>query len=831
MRHLNRKSWVCFLLVALLLVGNLPFAAAQDFPDRPLNTVTVTVYRPDPSQPGGRAPVAGVHVGLHSLLNPYERIYLETDAQGRVVYADDPPWLLINGMYAIFLPSADELMEAGLISDPAGYIYDDYLQDEHGQLVLLDQVSHHPQYEINLEPKVPGGPTAGVRVQKIFYPEQMGGLYQLSSAAELMRFTGPVVAGYEFKLFYENINVGPDRYYLQEDGSFAPSGAQDLVLVSDEVGQVKFPVFNQDIGDAYRVFFVEELMKADPASPLPIFNPMRVELKADTIMFSGQYMINNARKYTGEVHKTALLPNGEKENLLGGKFVIYKKDENGKPLYLKYFLEPARYKWVAEGYVENIDDAHVFTAQSMALGPDPEDQISFVVPALTWGETYYVHELEAPPGYLKSPVDVSFVNNIAEYVEYIHHIRAEVVNQRDPDTLLISKVDGRPLSPWDVETWWRALPGAQFVLAAVVDAQGQPVNENNSDSMAGLSFLIGGDEPAFAGPFLFSDYPLLTQLTEPEVDPDTRDELIALCRQLAQETVYTTDTYAGAIAINTRDSEGQPLFAPGGYAAIEVKTPTGYEHNPQIATLFLMREGEATTVEVPNTRAPSTVIIKKFDTMIQRGLEGAVFHLKTYQEGRYHVLVAMPQEGDQYEDVFVPEDELEASGKQPLGLVTDADGRVAVGPLFPGYYYYIEEIITPEGYAQERYTNMYNSSFELDQAGVPDKLDIGFTNQKLGPVPVRLFANKLLDNRAPEAGQFTFDLYQDGKVIATAKNDENGLILFDPAWVTPGENGEDVVVQLRERIPEEPDGYVYDQRVYDIRLKFLTPLIPTPRTR
>lgn len=81
-----------------------------------------------------------------------------------------------------------------------------------------------------------------------------------------------------------------------------------------------------------------------------------------------------------------------------------------------------------------------------------------------------------------------------------------------------------------------------------------------------------------------------------------------------------------------------------------------------------------------------------------------------------------------------------------------------------------------------------------------------------------LTAEKQLDGRLLEAGQFTFALYEEGQdvPVSTAVNDKDGKIQFPALHFTQEDVGTKTYL-IREMIPTVPmDGYAYDASVYTV---------------
>ena len=97
-----------------------------------------------------------------------------------------------------------------------------------------------------------------------------------------------------------------------------------------------------------------------------------------------------------------------------------------------------------------------------------------------------------------------------------------------------------------------------------------------------------------------------------------------------------------------------------------------------------------------------------------------------------------------------------------------------------------------------------------------DDNKITFSNSyKADPTPVTVGAVKKLEGKALEAGQFTFQLKDaDGKVIAEAKNDKNGAVMFDTVKFKEAGVYEYTVSEVNDK----QANIKYDEHVYKIKV-------------
>ncbi len=103
-----------------------------------------------------------------------------------------------------------------------------------------------------------------------------------------------------------------------------------------------------------------------------------------------------------------------------------------------------------------------------------------------------------------------------------------------------------------------------------------------------------------------------------------------------------------------------------------------------------------------------------------------------------------------------------------------------------------------------------------NEAAPAEKNAITFSNKyKAAPTSVTVGAVKKLEGKALEAGQFTFQLKDgDGKVIAEAKNDKNGSVMFDTVKFKKAGVYEYTVSEVNDKQADVK----YDEHVYKIKV-------------
>ncbi|MBR0462528.1 MAG: BspA family leucine-rich repeat surface protein [Erysipelotrichaceae bacterium] len=112
---------------------------------------------------------------------------------------------------------------------------------------------------------------------------------------------------------------------------------------------------------------------------------------------------------------------------------------------------------------------------------------------------------------------------------------------------------------------------------------------------------------------------------------------------------------------------------------------------------------------------------------------------------------------------------------------------------------------TPDGWVL---VSEVNSSGVIESCGLSAAI---FTNRYQPDVTgVTLHGSKMLDNTAPQAGAYSFSLYDsEGELIETVSNNDGGLIVFSPLTYT--QTGT-YTYTIKEVIPENPDDTIdYDQ--------------------
>ncbi len=125
--------------------------------------------------------------------------------------------------------------------------------------------------------------------------------------------------------------------------------------------------------------------------------------------------------------------------------------------------------------------------------------------------------------------------------------------------------------------------------------------------------------------------------------------------------------------------------------------------------------------------------------------------------------------------------------------------------------YEVTIVITDNGEGQ------LEAAVYVDGKAVADTTadEITFRNvYKAGAIDIVIDAIKTLDGRELSDDEFTFELYLDGKVIATAKNDKDGKIAFENYAIDAA--GE-YVFEVKE-VKGDAKGITYDETVYTVKV-------------
>ncbi len=125
--------------------------------------------------------------------------------------------------------------------------------------------------------------------------------------------------------------------------------------------------------------------------------------------------------------------------------------------------------------------------------------------------------------------------------------------------------------------------------------------------------------------------------------------------------------------------------------------------------------------------------------------------------------------------------------------------------------YEVTIVITDNGEGQ------LEAAVYVDGKAVADTTadEITFRNvYKAGAIDIVIDAIKTLDGRELSDDEFTFELYLDGKVIATAKNDKDGKIVFENYAIDAA--GE-YVFTVKE-VKGDATGITYDETVYTVKV-------------
>ena len=106
-----------------------------------------------------------------------------------------------------------------------------------------------------------------------------------------------------------------------------------------------------------------------------------------------------------------------------------------------------------------------------------------------------------------------------------------------------------------------------------------------------------------------------------------------------------------------------------------------------------------------------------------------------------------------------------------------------------------------------------------------DGTEITFVNTKVLPTSITFQAAKFLTGREMTEGEFTFGVYENGELVQTVTNDENGVVNFEPIPYTLADVGIHTYT-VKEVVPEgvtpenpTKDGYTYDLTSFTITVQ------------
>ncbi len=772
------------LVLASLLCLALIFPASGEAVPIGSGSIAVTVVMDDPSSPGIMVPAAGLWVALHPALDWDKVIYTQTDTNGQITFSD-----LDDGLTCVYLPKKEDLVIEGLIASyDTPYFWDNLIYDEDPRFLTINAKERVRQVKYSLHAKRNDG-TTSVRIQKSFYPYHYyneGNMFSIPAQRDLMVFSGPQVTGVEFILARQSF-LDQTIDYFQNDGTFSAVQDTALVFVTDENGQ--FLIENLPIPTDFQTNYYLIETKPAPGAVLPEYNNVPLGWLQEGII-NTQYtgaLINTPGYFAAAIQKV----DEEGKLLLGGEFIVYKRNAAGQEEYLAYrrpleFSSPA-----ISYYTSDQSKAYVFQSSNMRFIFENESTpSSFLIPGLSTGTTYYLRELTPPAGYLIAP-DLQIDESMA-WVSWDSKTAIPLINQRDMGAVKVQKVVRRYYNPVVWED--RPLSSVDFVL-----------RKTEAD---GYRFLVSGGNDGKT-PVFGEIIPAATYMDTLAGAP--QDTWTTVLCDWALQKVFTTSAKYGEFGIS-----GLPA---GQYTLMEIKTPAGYllDWDNHQTDFEIIENQAAPELFIVNSQLPDVMVFEKIGEPEGVLLPGVGFQIGYRSWGtdsiypKDHFLTSLPDSaGGGY--VFSDDPAL-----TPIVIYTDEDGRIALKDL-PDYpvqgrsgNYFIREVKPAEGYAIK--PGMADTFFTPTWEPTTT-----ITNYQLGEVALQLRSIKTLDGVRTKT-PFTFELLHEGKVIATANNDESGLIQFDEIWLTPYEG---MKLTLREQIPAISEGIRYDLSEYTSQVKFDT---------
>lgn len=145
----------------------------------------------------------------------------------------------------------------------------------------------------------------------------------------------------------------------------------------------------------------------------------------------------------------------------------------------------------------------------------------------------------------------------------------------------------------------------------------------------------------------------------------------------------------------------------------------------------------------------------------------------------------------------------------------DNGGTTQNGISYDGATHKLKVNVKDDGNGQ-----LYVESWTLDGQPGDDSTVVSFTNTYTTNVAtVNLKATKNLTGRDMKAGEFEFEVVdENGTVVASGYNDENGVINFETLSYTVDDVGKTFTYQVREVSSEENNGVTYDATTYTVQV-------------
>ena len=253
-----------------------------------------------------------------------------------------------------------------------------------------------------------------------------------------------------------------------------------------------------------------------------------------------------------------------------------------------------------------------------------------------------------------------------------------------------------------------------------------------------------------------------------KVDADNQD--IAL--KGAEFTIKNAKGEVAAVITTNETGIASAKLLPGSYTIEETKAPSGY---------LIVNGQQQFTIEPGQTESLNLVFTNKKDV-------GSVVLTKVDSEDNTKVLAGV--EYELYDDAL----------NKISDCVTGEDGKIAVGNLAPGRYFFIETK-SLEGYVQD-YNRLYFNIESNQQVAV----EITAQNKKIkGSIEI----TKVNEDEKPLKDAEFVVKNEAGEVVSKAKTDEEGIVRF-------------IELPYGKYTYQEitaPAGYVLDNTEHDFEIK------------
>ena len=351
----------------------------------------------------------------------------------------------------------------------------------------------------------------------------------------------------------------------------------------------------------------------------------------------------------------------------------------------------------------------------------------------------------------------------------------------------------------------------QFTIEGL---DGAPMPETTTVSNQGATVSFGPITYTMENVF-GSDVEAVTEEVSEDTAEDTTDDAAADVSEDAADVSGTEDTAENAADAAASDNTAADVAADGmeadGGAAVQTAGRTKvftYTISESGKLPGVTNEEGTKTVEVTVTDMGGGKLTAAVTNVTEGTQTGSDFtftntySIETPEEstptGEGGVTITKMIDGrslNEGEFTFQMED---AEGNVVSEGTNDAEGNVELGTVTfdkPGTYSYtIREadnglggvtydtsVYTATATVTDDQDGTLSVAWEVKAAGSEALETVTFANSyKAAPTSVSLGAAKRLDGRALKDGEFTFELKdEDGNVVSSAKNDENGAVTFD----------------------------------------------------